>query len=99
MASKIPGGGGYVKLNSAGIREMMKSQEVINELEKRMSRVQGALPGSTMVTKMRPSRAVVQVAQGNDFDEANSGNLSRALDLAGGKRGTKIKTQKKTRRG
>jgi hypothetical protein len=34
------------------------------------------------------------VARGSDFDEANTGELSRALDLAGGKRGIKVKTNK-----
>jgi len=34
------------------------------------------------------------VARGSDFDEANTGELSRALDLAGGQRGFKVKTNK-----
>ena len=98
MASKIPGGGGEVTLNFKGMRELMKSSEVGSELRDRMSRVQSALPGSEIRTKQRPSRVVVQVARGSDFDEANTGDLSKALDLAGGRRGT-LKKFSKPKRG
>jgi hypothetical protein len=39
-------------------------------------------------------RARVKVMRGSDFEEANTGELGRALDLAGGLRGTKVKTNK-----
>lgn len=99
MASKIPGDGGEVKLNFKGIRELLNSEAIYQELEKRMKRVQAALPGSEMSRKKRPTRAAVIVARGSAFDEANSGALSRALDLAQGERGTKIKTPKPRRGG
>lgn len=93
MASKIPGGGGEVQLNFKGMGELLRSQEMQTILAKRMRRVQSALPGSELrVTSGRRARAVV--ARGSDFDEANTGELSRALDLAGGQRGYKVKTNK-----
>ena len=93
MASKIPGGGGEVKLNFKGMGELLRSKELEAELQKRMRRVQSALPGSELyTTTSRRARAVV--ARGSDFDEANTGELSRALDLAGGQRGFKVKTNK-----
>jgi hypothetical protein len=98
MASTIPGGGGKVKLNSAGMRELMKSNEVRANLVVRMSKVQSALPGSKMEVSESPTRVRVKVIRGSNFDEANTGDLSRALDLAGGKRGTRVKTPKPTRR-
>tara|TARA_R110000822_G_scaffold51438_5_gene133743 strand:+ start:196 stop:510 length:315 start_codon:yes stop_codon:yes gene_type:complete len=91
MASKIPNGGGKVELNEAGMRKLMKSSEIINMLQSRMAKVQSALPGSEISTKLRPSRAAVKVIHGSDYDEANTGDLSKALDLAGGQRGTKKK--------
>lgn len=97
MASKIPGGGGTVKLNFKGMRQLLKSNEVRTELVKRMTKVQSALPGSTLEAKNTSSRARVKVIRGSDFDEANTGDLSRALDLAGGLRGTKRKTKKAKR--
>ena len=97
MASKIPGNGGYVKLNSAGIREMMKSQEVENELYSRMEVVSAALPGSDIYVTESFTRVAVKVERGSDFDEANTGDLSQALDLAGGRRGTQVKTPKPKR--
>jgi hypothetical protein len=89
MASKIPGGGGTVKLNFKGMGELLKSNEIGNMLVMRMSKVQAALPGSTLERKMRPTRIAYIVRRGSDFDEANTGDLSRALDLAGGQRGTR----------
>lgn len=93
LGSKIPGGGGEVKLNRKGIRDLMKSQEVVMELYSRMQRVQSALPGSEIAVMMGRTRARVKVLRGSDFDEANTGDLSKALDLAGGDRGTKTKNQ------
>ena len=87
-----------VKLNSKGIRDMMKSNEVHQELRNRMLRVKAALPGSLIYYTRSATRVAVKVARGSDFDEANTGDLSRALDLAGGRRGTRIKTPKPTRK-
>jgi hypothetical protein len=86
-----------VKLNSKGIREMLKSQEVEDELRARMARVQSALPGSEIYSTESITRVAVKVARGSDFDEANTGALSRALDLSGARRGTKVKTMKPKR--
>ena len=97
MASKIPGKDGKVVLNRKGMRELLQSNEIRAELVNRMIRVQSALPGSRMEVVMRPTRVAVKVSRGSDFDEANTGNLSRALDLAGGLRGTRIKTKKAKR--
>ncbi len=93
MASKIPNGGGEVKLNFKGVGRLLRSSEIETELRNRMRRVQSALPGSELYTTTnRRARAVV--ARGSDFDESNTGALSRALDLAGGQRGYKVKTNK-----
>lgn len=86
-----------VKLNRKGMGDLLRSSAIGDMLSTRMARVRGALPGSTLETKRRPSRIVAIVARGSDFDEANTGDLSRALDLAGGLRGTKIKTPKPRR--
>ena len=93
MGSKIPNGGGEVKLNSQGMRELLKSNEIRADLVNRMSRVQSALPGSKLVAMESRTRARVKVERGSDFDEANTGDLSRALDLAGGRRGDFTKAQ------
>lgn len=87
MGSKIPNGGGEVKLNSQGMRDLLRSNEIRADLVNRMSRVQGALPGSKLVAMESRTRIRVKVERGSDFDEANTGELSRALDLAGGRRG------------
>tara|TARA_R110000803_G_scaffold167476_1_gene230741 strand:- start:452 stop:751 length:300 start_codon:yes stop_codon:yes gene_type:complete len=97
MASKIPNGGGTVKLNFKGMRELLRSDDLGNMLAKRMRKVQAALPGSELEIAKSPTRVRVKVARGSDFDEANTGDLSRALDLAGGERGTKKKFQKSKR--
>ena len=99
--SMIPGGGGYVELNSAGMRELLRSKPVVDGLADRMRRVQAALPGSELMVSYRGrTRGRVKVARGSDFEEANTGELSRALDLAGGQRGYKVKTRKpRARRG
>lgn len=89
MASRIPGTKDKVYLHLAGMRELMKSPEIRAELVKRMLPVVAALPGSSLEVVVRPSRVAVKVLRGSDFDEANTGDLSRALDLAGGLRGTK----------
>lgn len=87
MASQIPGGGGYVKLNSKGIIELLKSSGVEAELRKRMGVVQGAVAGSEIESRQGPRRVSVRVKHGNVYQEAKTGNLSRALDMAGGIRG------------
>ena len=68
------------------------------ELYTRMQRVQAALPGSEIVGKIGRARAKVQVWRGSDFEEANTGELSRALDLAGGRRCDKKMNQVAKRR-
>ncbi len=96
MASRIPGmPGGYVQLNFKGMGELLRSQGITNILAGRMRRVQSALPGSQFQVLRNGRRARVKVIRGSDFDEANTGELSRALDLAGGQRGYKVKTRKK----
>jgi hypothetical protein len=91
--SAFRGGGGKVKLNFYGMRELLKSQPIRAELTNRMVRVAAALPGSSMEARNTRSRVVVKVLRGSDFDEANTGDLSRALDLAGGERGQFTKNQ------
>lgn len=90
-SSKIPGGGGEVKLNRKGMGELLRSQAIADELESRMVRVQAAVPGSDLVVSRKGRRVRVKVVNGSDFDETNTGNLSRALDLAGGERGRRVK--------
>lgn len=97
MASKIPGGQGEVKLNFKGMRELLRSDDLGKMLEKRMRKVQAALPGSELEISKSPTRVRVKVIRGSDYEEANTGALSRALDLAGGERGTKVKTRKPKR--
>ena len=94
MASKIPGGQGEVKLNYKGMGQLLKSNEIRADLVVRMSRVQSALPGSRLEAATGKTRIRVKVLRGSDSDEANTGDLSRALDLAGGKRGTRAKFKK-----
>lgn len=96
--SKIPNNGGFVVLNSAGMRDLLKSNEVRAELVGRMAKVQSALPGSRMEVMTSKTRVRVKVERGSDFDEANTGDLSRALDLSGGRRGTRRKSRKPRRR-
>jgi hypothetical protein len=97
MASKIPGGQGEVKLNFKGMRELLRSDDLGKMLEKRMRKVQAALPGSELEISKSPTRVRVKVMRGSDYEEANTGDLSRALDLAGGERGTQVKTRKPKR--
>lgn len=93
--SLIPGSGGdKVYLNYKGVGELLKSQAIASELESRMRRVQSALPGSTLEVTRGGRRAKAKVLRGSDFEEANTGELSRALDLSGGLRGRKVKTRK-----
>lgn len=97
MASKIPGGQGEVKLNFKGMRELLRSDDLGKMLEKRMRKVQAALPGSDLEVSKSPTRVRVKVIRGSDYEEANTGALSRALDLAGGQRGTQVRTRKPKR--
>lgn len=89
MVSRIPQGGGIVKLNSAGMKELLKSAEIEAELVQRMRNVQAALPESELEVKQGKNRVRVRVKKGNIYQEAATGDLSRALDLAGGKRAPK----------
>lgn len=84
-----------VKLDNAGMRELLESAEIESELVGRMSAVESALPGSEMTVVRRGRRVQVRVARGSDYEEANTGELSRALDLAGGQRGYKWKSTPK----
>lgn len=99
MASgtKIPGKEGRVFLNRKGIGELLRSPAIASQLRNRMRRVQAAIPGSELQVLTGGARARAKVIYGSDFDEANTGTLSRALDLAGGKRGFKVKTNKPKR--
>jgi len=97
VASKIPGGGGEVQLNFKGMGELLRSPAIASELRQRMRRVQAALPGSELEVLTRGRRARAKVLRGSDFDEANTGDLARALDLSGGRRGVKVKTNKPRR--
>lgn len=97
MGSKIPGTNDRVQLNFKGMGELLKSKEIESMLMERMSAVQAALPGSTLESRPRRTRVAAIVKRGSDFDEANTGDLSRALDLSGGQRGTQVKLKKPKR--
>lgn len=93
--SPIPGSkGGYVRLDVKGMADLLRSPAVASELSERMKRVQAAVPGSRLQVLRNGRRARAKVLNGSDFDEANTGELSRALDLAGGLRGVKKRTRK-----
>jgi hypothetical protein len=94
VASKIPGGGGEVKLNFKGMGELLRSPAIASELRGRMARVQSALPGSELEVLRSGRRARAKVVRGSDYEESNTGDLARALDLARGERGYKVKTNK-----
>lgn len=98
MASKIPGNGGRVELSYYGMSELLKSKAIEDMLVERMRPVEAAVPGSAIDTATRPSRVVVKVINGTDYDEANTGNLTRALDLSGGLRGNKTKFRPRNKR-
>jgi hypothetical protein len=93
--SQIPGGKGHVTLNYVGMGELLKSAGVQAILRSRMQPVQSALDGSELEIKVGRNRARAKVIRGSDYEEANTGELSRALDLSGGSRGTQIKNVKK----
>jgi hypothetical protein len=84
-----------VKVDNAGMRDLLESAAIESELVGRMSAVQTALPGSEMTVVRRGRRVQVRVVRGSDYEEANTGELSRALDLAGGQRGYKWKSTPK----
>jgi len=83
-----------VKLNFKGMGKLLRGPQIAKELEGRMRRVQSALPGSELQVLTNGRRARAKVLYGSDFDEATTGALGRALDLAGGQRGVKTKTNK-----
>lgn len=85
-----------VKLDNMGMKDLLESAEIESELTMRMAAVESALPGSEMETVRRGRRVQVRVKRGSDYEEANTGELSRALDLAGGQRGYKWKSTPKT---
>lgn len=97
MGSRIPGTQDKVYLNFKGMGELLKSKEIESMLMERMATVQAALPGSTLEARTRRTRVAAIVKRGSDFDEANTGELSRALDLSGGLRGTQVKLKKPQR--
>lgn len=88
-----------VKLNSRGIREVLTSPEVAAELQARAERVAQAARtsaprssgeyanGIEVVMDQHADRVVAHVvakAPHSLLVEANTGNLARALDAAGG---------------
>lgn len=82
-----------IKLDNAGMRELLESAAIESELVSRMAAVESALPGSEIQVVRRGRRVQVRVVRGSDFEEANTGELSRALDAAGGSRGNRWKTK------
>lgn len=95
---KIPGSDSYFELNYRGMGELLKSVAIQQMLRERMAPVQAAVPGSELDVVVGRSRARAKVIHGSDFDEANTGDLSRALDNSGGSRGTNVVSNKPTRR-
>lgn len=95
---KIPNSDSYIELDYKGMGELLKSQAIQNMLRKRMTNVQEAIPGSELDVVVGRNRARAKVKFGSDYDEANTGQLSQALDLAGGQRGTNVISNKPTRR-
>jgi len=88
-----------VVLDRSGMSDLLHDSGVVGDLEQRMARVLSAAQASApvrsgtyrdsleVVTVERGSRTVVQVQAGADYAmivEAATGNLSRALDAAGG---------------
>lgn len=84
-----------VKLDNNGMRLLLESPEIQAELVSRMASVQAALPGSELLVVRRGRRVQVRVVRGSDYEEANTGEMSRALDNAGGIRGDKWKSKTK----
>jgi hypothetical protein len=94
MAAKV-----VVKLNSAGVVELLNDPGVVDELESRMSRVESAAKAGAPVesgdyqasihmwTERHGDRSVTHVGSDVPYAmivEAATGNLARALDSAGG---------------
>jgi hypothetical protein len=87
-----------VELNSPGVRALLNDDGVRADLTRRMESVlgaavsgapveSGAYRDSIHIEQATTDRAVVRVAAGTDHAltvEARTGNLSRALDAAGG---------------
>ena len=93
--SLIPGTqGDRVTLNYKGMSELLKSPAIQAMLRERMANVQAAVPDSELDVVIGRSRARAKVIKGSDRDEADTGELSRALDLAGGDRGTRQSNKK-----
>lgn len=88
-----------VKLNHAGIRQVLQSSEVAAELQARAEKVAAAAQASAprqsgeyansieVVMDQHSDRAVAHVVAKAPYSllvEANTGNLARALDAASG---------------
>lgn len=85
-----------IEMNGRGIEELLKSDDVREELTRRAEavlatakanapRVTGEYRDSLHIVQDTTDRAAVRVAGGTDHDwavEANTGNLARALDSA-----------------
>lgn len=89
-----------VKLSRQGMRDLLNDGSVISDLERRMNRALAVARANAPVdsgdyraslhleTVRHPSRPVVRVVSDLDYAmvvESNTGNLSRALDAAGGR--------------
>jgi hypothetical protein len=94
MAVKV-----QVKLNSAGVVELLNDPGVVGDLESRMSRVESAAKSGApvesgdyqasihTVTERHHDRTVVKVVADVPYAmavESVTGNLARSLDAAGG---------------
>ena len=88
-----------IELNHTGIREILKSPEVAAELHRRAERAAAAarasapvasgeyLAGIEVVDEVHKDRVVSRVYANAPYSmtvEANTGNMARALDAAGG---------------
>ncbi len=76
-----------IELDTEGMRELLESAAIESELVERMGAVQDQLPDSYMEVVKAGRRVQVRVFRGSDYEEANTGELSAALDAAGGQRG------------
>lgn len=75
-----------VKLNSKGVRELLRSQEVLADLEERADRVAAAAgPGHRVEAEIGPNRARAAVITDTPeamVAEATNRTLTRAVDAA-----------------
>lgn len=94
MVSKIPGGGGEVRLDFKGMSKLLRSSEVRTELRVRMARVAAVFPDAIMQDRTSSRARVVVYRFKTDREEAETGDLARALLKAKGQRGIQVKTRK-----